>query len=106
MRLKQILRIAGISLLAAATASVLGVLFVRDQMSRHRRDLFSSRPLRRLAALGYIAGAPPTIDSVRLLRDYLAWERQPLVRRQATQVLARMERLLTEQAVARGEVAG
>lgn len=106
MRIKKLLQIAGISVLAAAAAAVLGVLFVRDQMSRHRRDLFSSRPLRRLAALGYIAGASPTVDSVRLLRDYIAWERQPLIRRQATQVLAKMEQSLEEMAMARGGVAG
>ena len=106
MRLRRILRITGIGLLAAAVAGLLGVLFVRDQMSRHRRDLFSSRPLRRLAALGYIAGAPPTVDSIRLLRDYIAWERQPLIRRQATQVLAKMERSLRGPATIRGEVAG
>lgn len=107
MKVGQILRIAGIGLLAAGAAAVLGVLFVRDQMSRHRRDLFSTRPLRRLAALGYIAGGAPSVDSIRLLRDYIAWERQPLIRRQATQVLAKMERSLSEVAVVpSGEVAG
>lgn len=106
MNSRQILRITGIALIAAASAAVLGVLFVRDQMSRHRRDLFSTRPLRRLAALGYIAGASPTVDSARLLRDYIAWERQPLIRRQAEQVLARMERSLQESALASGEAAG
>ena len=104
--MRQILRITGIGLIAAASAAVLGVLLVRDQMSRHRRDLFSSRPLRRLAALGYIAGGPPSVDSIRLLRDYLAWERQPLIRRQAAQVLARMEQSLQEVALVPGEVAG
>lgn len=92
MMSKKIVRIIGVGALAAAIASVLGVLFVRDQMSRHRRDLFSSRPLRRLAALGYIAGSAPSVDAVRLLRDYIAWERQPLIRRQAIQVLNKMER--------------
>jgi hypothetical protein len=106
MRVKQILRIIGIGMLAAAVASALGVLFVRDQMSRHRRDLFSSRPLRRLAALGYIAGAPPSVDAIRLLRDYIAWETQPLIRRQAVQVLEKMERSLHEAAPTGGEVAG
>lgn len=96
MTLKQILRIAGIGLLVAAAASLLGVLFVRDQMSRHRRDLFSSRPLRRLAALGYIAGGPTSVDAIRLLRDYIAWEQQPLIRRRAVVVLQRMERRLAE----------
>lgn len=92
MESNKILRIIGIGLLAAVAASVLGILFVRDQMSRHRRDLFSSRPLRRLAALGYIAGSAPSVDAVRLLRDYIAWEQQPLIRRQAIQVLNKMER--------------
>jgi hypothetical protein len=101
---KKILRIVGFGLLAAAIASILGVLFVRDQMSRHRRDLFSSRPLRRLAALGYIAGSGPSVDAVRLLRDYIAWERQPLIRRQAIQVLNKMERSLETSSA--GGVAG
>jgi len=94
MKSNKILRIVGIGLLAALAASALGVLFVRDQMSRHRRDLFSSRPLRRLAALGYMAGGDPSVDAVRLLRDYIAWEQQPLIRRQAIQVLNRMEQSL------------
>lgn len=106
MRLNQILRVTAISLIVAAAASVAGVLFVRDQMSRHRRDLFNSRPLRRLAALGYIAGAPPSIDTVRLLRDYIAWESQPLIRRQAVQVLAKVERSLRDPSSPVGEVAG
>jgi hypothetical protein len=106
MTIRRILRIAGIGLLATGVASVLGVLFVRDQMSRHRRDLFSSRPLRRLAALGYVAGSPPAVESVRLLRDYLAWERQPLIRRRAAQVLARLEHELQKTAVLPNEVAG
>jgi hypothetical protein len=75
-------------------------------MSRHRRDLFSSRPLRRLAALGYIAGRPPAVESVRLLRDYVAWERQPLIRSRAVQVLARLERSLRQPAGPTDEVAG
>lgn len=106
MNSRNILRITGLALLGAAGATVLGVLFVRDQMSRHRRDLFSTRPLRRLAALGYIAGGSPTVDSVRLLRDYIAWERQPLIRRQAKQVLSKMERSLRESALASGGAAG
>lgn len=106
MRMKQILRVSGIGLLVAAAASVLGLLFVRDQMSRHRRDLFSTRPLRRLAALGYIAGAPPSVDAIRLLRDYIAWEKQPLIRRQAIQVLGKMERSLQQHSAPAGEIAG
>jgi hypothetical protein len=104
--MRRILRIAGISVLALAAASLLGIIVVRDQMSRHRRDLFSSRPLRRLAALGYIARRPPAVESVRLLRDYIAWEPHPLIRSRATQVLARLERSLRQAAPLPDEVAG
>jgi hypothetical protein len=104
--MKQILRIVGIGLAAAAAASLLGVLFVRDQMSRHRRDLFSSRPLRRLAALGYIANRPPSVESVRLLRDYITWEPQPLIRSRATQLLLRLERHFRQAPALRDEAAG
>lgn len=103
MKWNKVLRIIGIGALAAAAASALGVLFVRDQISRHRRDLFSSRPLRRLAALGYVAGSPPSVDAVRLLRDFIAWEPQPLIRRQAIQVLNKMERSME---IAAGGAAG
>ena len=103
MRLQQILRILGIGVIVAAAASALGIFVVRDQMSRHRRDLFSSRPLRRLAALGYLSGGPPSVDAVRLLRDYIGWERQPLIRRQGVQVLEKMERSLRERPPVGGE---
>lgn len=103
---RRILRMTGIGLLAAAAAGLLGVLFVRDQMSRHRRDLFSTRPLRRLAALGYIAGRPPAVESVRLLRDFIAWEQQPLIRSRALQVLERLERNLVRDSAIQTGVAG
>ena len=70
--------------------AVIGVMVAQQTMGRHRRDLFSPRPLRRLAALGYLNGHP-SVESVRLLRDYLAWEPQPLLRRRAETVMRRME---------------
>lgn len=106
MTTRSILRMTGIGMLVAAAAGLLGVLFVRDQMSRHQRDLFSTRPLRRLAALGYIAGRPPAVESVRLLRDFVAWERQPLIRSRAIQVLARLERNLEQASAIHTGVAG
>ena len=33
----------------------------------------------------------PSDQAVRLLRDYLAWERQPMLRRRATAIVRRME---------------
>ncbi len=94
METSRVLRTVGISLAAVAAAGAIGVLLVRDQISRHRRDLFSPHPLRRFAALGYIGSLPESVDLVLLLRDFIAWETRPLLRRRATAVLARMEEAL------------
>lgn len=88
------IRTAGIALAGAAAVSALGVLFVRDQMHRHRHNLFSPRPLRRLAALSYI-GKHPDIENAHLLRDYIGWEKEPKLRKRAAAILERMERALT-----------
>lgn len=77
-------------LVGAAALGVAGVWLARDQMARHQRELFSSQPLRRLAALGYLKGQP-AVDNVLLLRDYLAWEERPLLRKRAAGILATME---------------
>jgi hypothetical protein len=96
MDTKRLLKTTGFTVLAVAAAAALGALLVRDQMSRHQRDLFSPHPLRRLAALGYIGGRPASVDLVLLLRDYLAWEPRPLIRKRAAQVLLRMEGSLAQ----------
>lgn len=67
-----------------------GGLLAQQSMSRHRRALFSRRPLRRLSALGYLS-AHPGVEAVRLLRDYIAWETQPMLRRRAEMIARRME---------------
>ncbi len=100
METKQILRTTGITILALAAAAALGTLVVRDQISRHQRELFSPYPLRRLAALGYLGSRPATVDTVLLLRDFIAREPRPLLRRRASAVLARMEDSLTARALA------
>ena len=46
--------------------------------------------LKRLSALGYLS-AHPTVETVRLLRDYIAWERQPMLRRRAEALVRRPE---------------
>jgi len=66
-------------------------LVVRDQISRHRRNLFSSRALRRLAALGHIAREDASVDNIRLLRDFIAWEPRKLLRDRARTIVDRME---------------
>ena len=54
------------------------------------RDLFSPHPLKRIAALGFLRGRP-TIGTVRLLREYIAWEPRPVLRRRGARLLQRVE---------------
>ncbi|HEU4699245.1 MAG TPA: hypothetical protein VFS40_08700 [Gemmatimonadales bacterium] len=67
-----------------------GWTLAQRRLEAHRRDLFSPFPIRRHAALGFLAGRSD-VETVRLLRDFLAWERQPLLRRRAETILRRLE---------------
>ena len=70
-----------------------GVLLASQQLHRHRRNLFSPRPYERLAALAYLRGQP-SVETLRLLHDYLGWESRPLLRRRGFRVLRELERTL------------
>jgi hypothetical protein len=70
-----------------------GWLFGQRQLVQSRSDLFSAQPVKRLSALSFISGEPG-VDTVRLLRDYLSWESQPMLRRRAQRILRRMEATL------------
>lgn len=70
-----------------------GLVVWSTQVQRSRRELFSRSPIRRLAALGYLAGRPG-VETTRLLADYLNWETQPILRRRAQHMLRRMEAYL------------
>ncbi|MBV9878907.1 MAG: hypothetical protein JO180_00345 [Gemmatirosa sp.] len=59
----------------------------------NRQGLFSHHPVRRFAAISYL-GARPSVDTVRLLKDYIAWEPHPLLRRRARRVLRGVEAAL------------
>lgn len=80
--------------LVLATSVLLGMavgwLAAQGRQARHRADLFSPRPVRRFAALGFLAGRP-SLETLSLLRDYLAWEPLPLLRRRATALAQRLE---------------
>jgi hypothetical protein len=76
-----------------AIGVTVGLVAWSAQQRRHRRALFHPDAYRRVAALGYLR-AHPSVDSARLLRDYLQWEPNPLLRRRARGVLRRTERLL------------
>jgi hypothetical protein len=102
----RILKIVGLVALIAGALAGVSALVVRDQITRHRRDLFSGRARQRLAALGYIAGLASSVELVHLLRDFVAWEPRSLLRRRALQIIERMERQLQKTAGARAEIAG
>lgn len=74
----------------ALAGIVVGWLLAQHRFERSRRDLFSASPIRRLGALGFLAGQNG-VDSVRVLHDYLAWETHPMLRRRARAVLRRLE---------------
>jgi len=72
---------------------VAGVIVWSAQIHRSRRELFSRRPWRRLAALGYLAGRPG-LDTVQLLTDYVRWERHGPLSKRGERLLKRMQRHL------------
>ncbi|HAC05650.1 MAG TPA: hypothetical protein DC060_08405 [Gemmatimonadetes bacterium] len=90
------LRTAGITVLATAAAGALVALIIRDQITRHRRNLFSPRALRRLAALGHVNKTTASVDTIRMLRDFIAWEPRKLLRERAQSVVSRMEEEVAE----------
>lgn len=69
---------------------VIGWLLAQHRFERNARDLFSPSAIRRLGALGFLAGQSG-VDRVRLLRDYLAWETHPMLRRRAGAIMRRLE---------------
>jgi hypothetical protein len=84
----------------AVTAGLLGGLVLgaavwSSLIRRSRRELFSKNPVKRLAALGYLSGQPG-LDNARILVDYVAWERHPVLRRRGERVLRRMQTTLLD----------
>lgn len=80
-------------LFGMATGAALGWMLSQQALKQHRSDLFSSSPLKRLTALTGLRGSTG-VETVRLLRDYLDWERHPALRRQAQAIVRRMEAAL------------
>lgn len=85
-------RVVGFLVGVVAGASA-GYAWWTSEQADHQRDLYSTRPMRRLAALGWISGRP-TAESVVLLREYVRWEQNPVLRRRARQLLTRFENAL------------
>jgi hypothetical protein len=75
--------------LGAVAGWTLAQRYIRD----HRRDLFSPRLLRRLSALAHL-GTRESVETVRVLRDYIAWEPHPVLRGRAERLVRRLEATL------------
>jgi hypothetical protein len=75
---------------AVVAGVALGWQLAGRQIARSREDLFHARPLRRLAALNWLEESPEAA-TLGLVRDYLQWERQPLLRGRARRLLRRLE---------------
>ena len=84
------LKTAGLTVLAAAAAGAIAAMIIRGQITRHQRDLFSPRALKRLAALGHIGREQASVDLIRLLMDFIAWEPKQMLRDRAQAILDRM----------------
>jgi len=97
--MKRTLKITGITLAAVAAAGAVAALVVRDQMERHQRDLFSPFPLKRLACLGHLSRAEPSVSNINLLRDFVYWEPRSLLRNRGRVILKRMEDQALSEAV-------
>lgn len=79
--------------LGLAVGAVAGFSWWRREQEVHQRALYSDRPLRRMAALGWVSGRPG-VQSVMLLREYLTWEQNPVLQRRARRLLTRFENAL------------
>lgn len=88
--MNRTLKTAVITVAAAAAAGALAALIIRGQISRHRRDLFSPRAFRRLAALGHMNREPASVDAIRVLRDFISWEPRRALRDRAQVIVDRM----------------
>ncbi|HEX3868479.1 MAG TPA: hypothetical protein VHV78_17065, partial [Gemmatimonadaceae bacterium] len=69
---------------------VLGAFVWSAQIHRSRRELFSRSAAKRLAALGFLHGRPG-LDSVRILTEYVRWERHPALRSRGERLLRSMQ---------------
>ena len=76
--------------LASVAGLVAGWALSQQYLGQHRSALFSPSLRRRHAALGYLAGRA-TPETISLLRDYLAWERHPVLRRRGLRVVRELE---------------
>jgi hypothetical protein len=80
-------QLAALGFLGGAACGALAWSHLQRQ---YRRDLFSTHPLRRFAALTYLRSRP-SMGTLRLLREYVAWEPKPLLRQRGVTLMHRVE---------------
>lgn len=76
-----------------AAGAVLGLVAWTRYRERHARSLFSPKARRRWAALSRLedeATADGEVDTLGVLREYVAWERHPRLRRRGRAILDRL----------------
>jgi hypothetical protein len=98
--MSQKIRRTGLAVIAVAAVGAGLAWVVRDQMTRHSRNLFSPYFFRRLAALGHMARENASVDNINLLNDFVAWEPRKSLQKRADGILQRMERELEGPALA------
>lgn len=76
-----------------AGAFAAGLHWWTREQEVHQRALYSPRPMRRLAALGWLSGRP-SAETIVTLREYERWESIPVLRRRARRLIARFENAL------------
>lgn len=79
--------------LGLAAGAAAGYVWWSREQEHHQQALYSPKPLRRLAALGWLSGQP-SVESVMLLREYLGWEQNPVLQRRGRRLLTRFENAL------------
>lgn len=84
-------QLAALGFLGGAACGALAWSHLQKQ---YRRDLFSKHPLRRFAALSYLR-TRPSMGTVRLLREYIAWEQKPILRQRGVALMRRVESQIT-----------
>ena len=78
---------------AVAAGFAAGAIWWSGKQERHQRALYSPRRLQRMAALSWLSGRP-TAETVMMLREYVGWEHNPVLRRRARRLLTRFENAL------------
>ncbi len=83
-------QLAGLGFVAGLACGALAWSHLQRQ---HSRDLFSKHPLRRFAALSYLR-TRPSMGTLRLLREYIAWERSAVLRERGVRLMRSIESTL------------